>query len=132
MMTGRVITTLGALALGFATTAAVPALAQNAPSGTTQPSPPVAAPPAAPSQPSTSTATTNTAPSSHKAATSTQAHPTHRMAERTMHHPMRTHGGTGMGEANPNAQNAAVDQLNAQSLQAAQQGKSFTPPGSKM
>jgi hypothetical protein len=42
---------------------------------------------------------------------------------------MRTRTASRGNESNPNAQNAAIDQLNQESLQAAQQGKSFTPSG---
>ena len=114
MTIGGVTTTLGALALGLATAAANPALAQNAPSTGTPPAAPAAKAP-----------TSTTAPSSKQAAMPAHHGTTH-VAAGTTHHPMHT---TRMSAANPNAQNAAVDQLNGESLQAAQQGKTFTPSG---
>ncbi len=111
---GRVTTTLGAPALGLAIAAAGPALAQNARSTGTPPAAPAAKAPAA-----------TTAPIGKQAAMPVHHGTTH-VAAGTTHHPMHR---TRMSAANPNAQNAAVDQLNAEGLQAAQQGKTFTPSG---
>lgn len=144
MTTGRITTALGAVALGLATAAAVPALAQTNTGGTNQPSATTSTPPAtsvAPAAPATGTpgaatgstsGQTNTAMPMGKTthtATATHTHPMSRthMATRETHHPMRHMARA--SESNPNAQDSAIDQLNQQSLQAAQQGKPFTPSG---
>jgi len=142
MTTGRITTALGAVALGLATAAAMPAFAQTNTGGTNQPSA-TTIPPATPAAPSagTSTATGSTASQPKMAmpmGTSTHAnkqaatHPMTRthMATRGTHHGMRH--AMGASESNPNAQDAAIDQLNQQSLQAAQQGKTFSPSSGKL
>jgi len=142
MTTGRITTVLGAAALGLATAAAVPALAQTNTGGTNQPSATTSTPPATPAAPSTgtSTATGSTSGKSKMAmpmgtthaATATHMHPMSRthMATRETHHPMRHMARA--SESNPNAQDSAIDQLNQQSLQAAQQGKTFSPSSGKL
>jgi hypothetical protein len=143
MTTGRITTALGAVALGLATAAAVPALAQTNTGGTNQPSATTTTPPATPAAPSTgtSTATGSTASKSKMAmpmGTTTHAnkqaatHPMTRthVATRGTHHMM--HHAMGANESGPNAQDAAIDQLNQQSLQAAQQGKTFSPSSGKL
>jgi len=137
MTTGRITTALGAVALGLATAAAVPALAQTNTGGTNQPSATTTTPPATPAAPSTgtSTATGSTAPKTampmgtHKQAATHPMTRTH-MATRGTHHMM--HHAMGANESSPNAQDAAIDQLNQQSLQAAQQGKTFSPSSGKL
>ena len=117
MTTERLMTTLSALALGFAVAGAVPAIAQNTtapqpaptPPAATAPSPTPATPPPAATMPATPPST-----AMH------QAHPTHHMA--MTHVRRRTY-------QSPTAQNAEVDRLNEQSLQAAQHGQTFTPSG---
>ncbi len=140
----RMMTSLSALALGFAMTAAVPALAQTntqstAPSGTSGAAPAPAAPapaapaPAAPANTGTSAATNSN--TTGKAAQSTtqkgqmqsmthKPKMTHHVA--TRERTARRYASSG---ANPNAQDSEVDRLNQQSLQAAQQGRSFSPSG---
>jgi hypothetical protein len=118
MTTGRMTTALGALALGLATVGAMPALAQTNTGGTNPPAAAPATPPAASPAPSTG---------SNQAAMPAHTHPMSHVAHAT-HHPMHNMKTASRGgSSNPNAQDAAVDQLNQQSLQAAQQGKSFTP-----
>jgi len=141
MTTGRITTALGAVALGLATAAAMPALAQTNTGGTNPPSA-TTTPPATPAAPSagTSTATGSTMPKTampktampmgtHKQAATHPMTRTH-MASRGTHHTMRH--AMGANESSPNAQDAAIDQLNQQSLQAAQQGKTFSPSSGKL
>jgi len=141
MTTGRITTALGAVALGLATAAAVPALAQTNTGGTSQPSATTSTPPATPAAPGTSTATGSTSGQSKMAmpmGMTTHAnkqaatHPMTRthVATRGTHHMMRH--AMGASASSPNAQDAAIDQLNQQSLQAAQQGKTFSPSNGKL
>jgi hypothetical protein len=136
MTTGRLMTTLSVLALGFAVAGAVPALAQN----TTTPQPqPTPQPPAATNPPSTNapspTPGTNAAPPApmeqQGAAQPTQPPPppTAMQHAHPMHHAAMTHMRR-RAQPSPTAQDAAVDRLNDMSLQAAQKGQTFTPSGS--
>jgi len=145
MTTGRMTTALGALALGLATAAAVPTLAQTSTSGTSQPSATTSTPPAASATPGssttgTATGTANTATgrtSSQPKTATTMAKTTHPMSKThtaagETHHVMRTRTASRANESNPNAQDAAIDRLNQESLQSAQQGKPFSPPTGKL
>lgn len=131
MTTGRITTGLGALALGVAMVAA-PALAQTSTGATNQPSATTSTPPATSAAPSGSTSsmpktTTTTSKTGHVSKQAATESHTHHMAMRETHHGMHGHTAMHVSEANPNAQDPAVARLNEQSLQAAQQGKPFTP-----
>lgn len=123
MTTGRTTKVLSALALGLATVIAVPALAQTSTGGTSQPSATTSTPPATSAAPAAGSTS-----SQPKMATKPMHPMKSHMAMHETHHGMRTR----VSQSNPNAQDSAVDQLNQQSLQAAQQGKPFSPPSGRL
>ena len=115
MTTGRLMTTLSVLGLGFAVAGAAPVLAQNY---TTAPPPPPA-PPAATPTPGMPPSTTEQQGAMPTTPPSTQMqHPTPKR------HMVMTHA-----RQSATAQDAAVERLNEQSLQAARAGQTFTPGG---
>jgi hypothetical protein len=121
-MTAReMMTSLGALALGLAIAGAVPALAQNTttPGATTTPGTTAPATPAPPA---------GAAPQAAPATPGHMTHPQMATRHRIFHRKLGMH--LPPSSANPNAQNAQVEQLNQQSLEAAHQGRTFTPGGS--
>lgn len=142
MNTRRTLATVSAIAFGLALAGAMPAMAQNATTGGTNAAPqtsatPGAATPAAPSATPMSnmnrTGTTGAASGTSTMGTASKAAPTHHathMARATHARTMQHH--TAMSTQNPGAQDAAVARLNDMSLQAAQQGHSFTPSGGNM
>lgn len=78
----------------------------------------------------TNTGTTTGNEGSNATAGQAPAHPMTRTGMSNEHHAThRMHTASRRGALNPNAQNADVARLNEQSLQAAQQGRNFTPPG---
>jgi hypothetical protein len=114
MTTGRLMTTLSVLGLGFAVAEAAPVLAQNY-TAAPQPAPPPAATPT-PGMPPPTTEQQGTMPA---APPSTEMqHPTPKR------HMVMTHA-----RQSATAQDAAVERLNKQSLQAARAGQAFTPSG---
>jgi hypothetical protein len=119
-MTAREMTTsLGALVLGLAIAGAVPALAQTtAPGAATTPrtsAPASPAPQAAPATPGHMNMNMNM---THPHMAATHHRNRRRLARRSA-----------PNSTNANAQDADVDRLNQESLQAAQQGKAYAPSG---
>jgi hypothetical protein len=112
------MTTLSVLGLGFAVAGAAPVLAQNY---TTAPPPPPAPPAATPTpgMPPPAAEQQGTKPGTPPSTEMEHpSYPTQHFAKR------RTYG-----PQSATAQDAAVERLNEQSLQAAQHGQTFTPSG---
>lgn len=123
-MTAReMMTSLGALVLGLAIAGAAPALAQTTAPGTaTTPGTSAPASPAPPAKP-----TPQAAPATPGHMNMKMTHP--HMAARHHRHRRRLARRSMPSSPNANAQDADVDRLNQESLQAAQQGKAYAPSG---
>jgi len=135
-MTARLVTTFGAVALGLAAFAVSPVMAQgagggggNAPSGTATTTNAGAGHPGP-----AGNATNNGNPATTGTMGQGMVRPMHHghMASAHPHHmehhaSMRSHGRMGAADSG----DAAVNQLNEQSLMAAQKGTNFTPSGTQ-
>ncbi len=128
MTAGRMMSTVGAVTLGLAMAGAVPALAQTSAGGNA----------------TQGAGTAATGQTSTTGPANANAGGTHGMSQSSMHMNSRTRAahetrsaarhsrGRGVSNTNPDAQNADIARLNDQSLQAAQQGHTFTPSGGSM